>query len=221
MKRWQPVFLAFLVTLLLGGALGLMALLWLATRQPRPAPPVNRPPSVVPNSAVPGFTPIPWADTSVPTIPPTLAPVQTPALRLADLPAVGLVLEVPKDWDIQEETFETECGFLGGTLAKYILTSPAGDYMEIFVTCPPATTTRLGPCLRPVIIDETRRIYRSDLAAALITYSEYSYSKNEMQCPAWGWPVGSMYVTGGYYNRKTFVPDLETVDRIMLSVREK
>jgi hypothetical protein len=248
MKRWRTVVIVFLALDCLGIA---ALLLWLlagaARRAAAPAPTL-----IMSTPATPaiGYRPVPWADVTLTstlrptptatlpmidgegyypdiTIPPeqiadTVTPRPGPSYRWEDLIAVGLQVELPSDWDIQGEIFQHGCDALGGTLAKYYLTSPAHDYAELAVTCPPIPGMLIGPCmLRPVILDESRRIYREVLAGMLVSYSGYAYQGDVMQCPALGWPVGERYVIGTYYNRKTFTPDYPAVDRIMLSVREK
>jgi hypothetical protein len=236
MKSHHRLFLlAFLITAGLGGlALAIWLLMggaaWLAPLPTLVSPPQERPRI--------GYTPIPIADvTLTPSLfyftamnsptgdknTPKYVPTQTnpPPWHWEAMPSVGLQVKIPNDWSMNGEIFEHECGTFGGALTTYTLTSPASDYLQIYVTCPPMVHVRLGPCYSPVILDESRRIFREEAVLILATYSEYSYDKNEMQCPQFGWPVGDKYVLGAYYNRNTFKPNYPVVDRIMLSVRKK
>lgn len=246
MKRWRTIVIVFLALDCLG--IAALALVFLAGSLRMASTPTLTLVMSTLGKPTTGFEPVPWAavtvtPTAIPTatlpmvdgegpypditIPPeqiaaTVTPRPGSSYRWEDLESVGLQVELPTDWGIRGEIFQHGCDALGGTLTKYYLTSPAHDYAKLSVTCPPISGMLIGPCmLKPVILDEARRIYREAMVGMLVTYSGYSYQDNVMQCPALGWPVGESYVIGAYYNRKTFTPDYPTVDRIMLSVRIK
>lgn len=168
----------------------------------------------------PGFTPIPYAAQTRTLLASTPYASQTPRFRWVDLDPFGLRMELPDDWSWTRDLFDTPCTY-GEVRGKWILTSQAGDYLELTLSCPQMHGKGYGPCTQPVILDAERQIYRVEQLLALTLYSKYYYVDGEMECAAMGWPVGEWYLLGAYYNRQTFQPNYPVVDRILLSIQNK
>lgn len=237
MKNYRPFLLAFLITagcgvlalagLLLAGAAG-----WLA----RPQPPGNQAPArsvTVTQPVTATIIPLPatWTPTwtyrpnptrtQAPTWTAQVTPTEANTWRWEDMESVGLRVNLPKSWSMDGYIVAHACEQFTVMLTQYIITSPAWDYLEVDVMCPPIYHSRLGPCYAPVILDEPRQIYRQTLLLPLVNYSGYYFDKGKMQCTSIGWPVGDKYIIGAYYNRRTFEPDYAVVDRIMLSIKTR
>jgi hypothetical protein len=168
----------------------------------------------------PGFTPIPYAAKTMTVLAQTPYATQTPRFRWVDLDPFGLRMELPDDWSWTRDLFDTPCVY-GETRGKWIITSLSGDYLELTVSCPQMHDKGYGPCTQPVVLDESRQIYRVEQMLALTLYSKYYYVNGEMECAALGWPVGEWYALGAYYNRQTFDPNYPVVDRVLLSIQVK
>jgi hypothetical protein len=140
-----------------------------------------------------------------------------------DIDLLGLKLEMPSDWVIQQVDDPLDICGLGHDLADYTLFSDEGDRVTIITTCGILDEQIPADCPGNLVrIDENRQIGRVKiLGFPNPVYTKYFTSNAGMvYCPIFGWKIRDYWVSA-QYGQSNSDYNYQVVDRIILSIQEK